>query len=229
MIGASLALAIGGIGWAVREHAVVADLTSQLAAANAQAADAKTLLDTANQNAEQMREQLNSETSQLANVNTQLQSASTQLQSKKSQLASSAAVAKASQAAAKAAEARLASSTEAQKASAEAVQEAQAKLAEAERPDLPVRIGFRRGLLGRGIVMVLQNNSGKSLDIETDLQDGTAHTHAGRAVTLDPNKVQRFGKAEGWNLAPGTIVRLSNPQFRPLERTVDSVTVLPWN
>ena len=228
LVAASLTLAVGAVSWAVREHAAVTDLTAQLDAANSQVANAKALLETANQNAEQMRQQINSETSQLANVNTQLQSASTQLQSKKSQLASSAAAAKASQAAAKAAEARLVSSAEAAQAAAAEAQAAQAKLAEAERPDLPVRIGFRRGLLG-GIVMVLQNNSGQVLDLETDLQDSTAHTHAGKAVKLDANKVQRFGKAEGWNLAPGVIVRLSNPQFRPLEKTVDSVSVIPWN
>jgi DNA repair exonuclease SbcCD ATPase subunit len=224
----SLALAIGGVSWAVREHAALTDSSAQLDAAKAQVADANTLLQTANQNAEQMREQLNSETSQLANVNTQLQTASTQLQSKKTQLASSSAVAKASQAAAKVAEARLLSSAEAAKAAAAEAQAAEAKLAQAERPDLPVRVGFRRGLLG-GIVMVLQNYSGRALDIETDLQDASAHTHAGKAVTLDPNKVQRFGKAEGWNLAPGVIVRLTNPQFRPMEKTVDSISALPWN
>jgi DNA repair exonuclease SbcCD ATPase subunit len=224
----SLALAIGGVGWAVREHGAVTDLTAQLATASAQVADVKAQLQTANQNAEQMREELNSETSQLANVNTQLQTTSTQLQSKKTQLASSSAAAKASQAAAKVAEARLLSSAEAAKAAAAEAQAAEAKLAQAERPDLPVRVGFRRGLLG-GIVMVLQNYSGRSLDVETDLQDGTAHTHAGKAVTLDPNKVQRLGKAEGWNIAPGAIVRLSNPQFRPMEKTVDAISVIPWN
>ena len=93
------------------------------------------------------------------------------------------------------------------------------RLASESRPDLPVRLTFRRALTAQGEVAMMQNLSSRTLELLIDVQSSTG-LHFRRPVTINPGQVGQVGPLEGWAFATGQVVTLSNPQFRSLTVTV---------
>lgn len=102
-----------------------------------------------------------------------------------------------------------------EQATAEAVQ-----LQAASRPDLPIKLSFRRALLTQGQVAVMQNLSSRTLEIVLEVQSAATGAHFRRALVINPGQVGQFGPQEGWPFASGQIVTLSNPSFRSITATV---------
>jgi hypothetical protein len=102
------------------------------------------------------------------------------------------------------------------------VQTTEAKLAAETRPDLPVNLSFRKGLMSPGLVGVFRNTSSKELEFTLDIESPATGRHVRRAVVLNPNGFFEIGAKEGWAFAPGQRITLNNPAYRPVVRTVGS-------
>jgi hypothetical protein len=96
----------------------------------------------------------------------------------------------------------------------------EARLAQEVRPDLPIRISFRKSLLGSGLVAVILNVSNREIECALDVDSAATGAHFHRALVLDPNRPQEIGGNQGWEFAAGQQVRLSNPQYRPIAGAV---------
>lgn len=102
------------------------------------------------------------------------------------------------------------------------LQTTEAKLAAEARPDLPVNLSFRKGLISAGLVGVFRNTSSKELEFTLDLVSPATGQHVRRAIVLNPNGFFEIGAKEGWAFAPGQRITLNNPAYRPVMRTVGS-------
>ena len=94
------------------------------------------------------------------------------------------------------------------------------QLLSASRPDLPIKLSFRRAQLSQGEVAVMQNLSNQTLEITLDVQNSATGAHFQRALVINPGQVGQFGPQEGWAFVSGQLVTLSNPAFRPITQPV---------
>jgi hypothetical protein len=217
--GLSLAFAIAACAWAMMARDEARQLASQLDAAHADLNALQSRLEVSSQDADSLRTQLSSASDELVATSTALKSKSSQLASSAAKATAAQSQVKLAQQQAKAAQSQITvAQSQAQAAEARA-QASAAQLAQQSRPELPVSLMFRHGLLG-GYVAVLENNSTKPLQVLLDVQNGASATVFTRSLTLDPNHTQQFGKRQGWEFEPGQIVKLDNPDFKPVQRTV---------
>lgn len=100
------------------------------------------------------------------------------------------------------------------------LQDTQTQLSAAARPDLPIRLGFRRALLGQGEVGMFQNLSNRVLEVTLDVTSPATGARMHRTLTMNPRAIVQIGPGEHWAFAPGQKIELSNPVFRPIVRTV---------
>lgn len=106
------------------------------------------------------------------------------------------------------------------KAAEQARNEAAAKLVAETRPDLPIDLSFRRGLVSTGLVGVFRNTSSKELEFSLDLQSPATGRHIHRSIVLNPHALLEIGALQGWPFAPGQQITMNNPAYRPLVHTV---------
>lgn len=95
-----------------------------------------------------------------------------------------------------------------------------ARLVQEARADLPIKISFRKSLLGNGQVAVLHNVSNHEIEFTLDVQSPATGLRFHQALVIDANRIRQIGKPEGWEFAPGQQVKLNNPQYRPVAGTV---------
>ncbi len=95
--------------------------------------------------------------------------------------------------------------------------------------EMPVKIGFRKAILGDGFVAVLQNTSTKTLSVDVKCTDATtARSREFRVVMdgFDPGRhvggypTKEIGHQEGWAFASGDKLQLSCAGYDRKERTV---------
>ena len=97
----------------------------------------------------------------------------------------------------------------------------QSKIIQAEaKPDLPLSIGFRRAILGTGLVMELRNNSASQLEVAAAFTSEATGMTQQRNIVLPPNIVMQFGSAQGWAFVPGQRIMFKNVNYRPAEVVV---------
>jgi hypothetical protein len=102
----------------------------------------------------------------------------------------------------------------------EQLEKTQATLAAESRPDLPVALSFRRGLLSAGLVGMIRNTSNRELEFSLDLESPATGRHMRRSIVLNPHALMEIGGHQGWAFAPGQRITLNNPVYRPLLLTV---------
>jgi uncharacterized RDD family membrane protein YckC len=88
------------------------------------------------------------------------------------------------------------------------------------RPELPVRLSFSDALIGPDKRAVLENLSDSALEVVLDVKSPVTGAHFSRTFVINPRSFGQVGRAQGWPFAPGQLVTVSNPQFRPLVQTV---------
>jgi hypothetical protein len=86
----------------------------------------------------------------------------------------------------------------------------------ATKPALPVVVGFRSSMLGRGLVAVIENTSDRYLAIVLTVRSPTLSTAKRFKLELDPKSSINFGHLEGWQFASGDEVGLLNDEFAAL-------------
>jgi hypothetical protein len=148
-----------------------------------------------------------------SSLSAQLTAATTEASTLKTQLGSA-------QAHANDLQQQLASSQQQSSSQQQQLQDAQAQLSAESRPDLPIRVGFRRALLGQGEVGMFQNLSNRVLEVTLDVNSPATGASMHHNYVLNPRGLLQVGPLEHWAFAPGQKIELSNPGFRPIVRMV---------
>jgi len=90
----------------------------------------------------------------------------------------------------------------------------------AAKPTLPVVVGFRSSVLGKGLVGVIENTSDRALTVVLAVRNPTLSTAKRFKLELGPRSSTDFGHMEGWQFASGDEVALFNDAFGALKITV---------
>ncbi|MBW8328825.1 MAG: hypothetical protein K0M48_06650 [Thiobacillus sp.] len=101
-----------------------------------------------------------------------------------------------------------------------AYKEADVREAVSAKPALPVVVGFRSSILGKGLVAVIENTSDRYLTVMLAVRNPTLSTAKRFTLELDPKSSTDFGHIEGWQFASGDEVGLFNDEFGALRLTV---------
>lgn len=101
-----------------------------------------------------------------------------------------------------------------------AYKESDYQTATAAKPALPVVVGFRSSMLGRGLVAVIENTSDRYLPVVLTVRNPTLSTAKRFQLELDPKSSTHFGHLEGWRFVPGDELGLLNDEFAPLKLRV---------
>ncbi|MBI3432664.1 MAG: hypothetical protein HY018_10695 [Hydrogenophilales bacterium] len=88
------------------------------------------------------------------------------------------------------------------------------------KPALPVVVGFRSSLLGKGLVAEIENTSDRYLTVILAVRNPTLSTARRFKLDLEPKSRTDFGHLEGWQFASGDEVGLFNDDFGALKITV---------
>lgn len=91
--------------------------------------------------------------------------------------------------------------------------------AAAAKPALPVVVGFRSSMLGKGLVAVIENTSDRYLTVVLAVRNPTLSTARRFKLDLEPKSSTDFGHLEGWQFASGDEVGLFNDEFGALRIT----------
>ncbi|MDP1644036.1 MAG: hypothetical protein Q8K35_09855 [Thiobacillus sp.] len=101
-----------------------------------------------------------------------------------------------------------------------AYKETDFQAAAAAKPALPVVVGFRSSMLGKGLVAVIENTSDRYLTVVLAVRNPTLSTARRFKLDLEPRSSTDFGHLEGWQFASGDEVGLFNDEFGALRITV---------
>ena len=88
------------------------------------------------------------------------------------------------------------------------------------KPALPVVVGFRSSILGKGLVAVIENTSDRYLTLWLAVRNPSLSTAKRFKLELGPKSSTDFGHLEGWQFASGDEVGLFNDEFSGLRLSV---------
>lgn len=101
-----------------------------------------------------------------------------------------------------------------------AYKETDIQAAAAVKPALPVVVGFRSSILGKGLVAVIENTSDRYLTVWLAVRNPALSTARRFKLELEPKSSTDFGHMEGWQFASGDEVGLFNDAFSGLRISV---------
>ena len=90
----------------------------------------------------------------------------------------------------------------------------------AEKPRMPVVVGFRSSLMGKGMVAVLENTSDRYLNVVLVARNPTRSTARRFTLELGPRASHSFGHMEGWQFSSGDELSLFHEGFSAIRLTV---------
>ena len=88
------------------------------------------------------------------------------------------------------------------------------------KPALPVVVGFRASLLGKGLVAEIENTSDRILTVMLTARNPSLSTASRFTLELKPSARADFGHLEGWQFASGDEIGLYHDDFGPLRLSV---------
>ena len=106
------------------------------------------------------------------------------------------------------------------------LQEAQTQIGKlnaelSKKPALPVKIAFRKAVLGSGLVAQFSNESSKELLFKLTVTNPTLNTTKEFHVRVSGDRIaSEIGHAEGWAFSSGDVLTLSHNDYEPLQKTV---------
>lgn len=89
-----------------------------------------------------------------------------------------------------------------------------------KKPYVPVRVSFRRSLLGRGLVGIFENTSNKYLSVVIELTNPTLNRTRRISLNLNPGIQQEIGHVEGWTFASGDVISLYHNDYDTTKKVV---------
>jgi hypothetical protein len=88
------------------------------------------------------------------------------------------------------------------------------------KPDLPVKIRFRKSLLGIGLVAEIENTSTHYLTLVMTTRNPTLSTVKRFQIEIKPGDDLAFGHDDGWKFASGDELALYNDKYKAFRITV---------
>jgi zinc-ribbon domain len=85
---------------------------------------------------------------------------------------------------------------------------------EASLPSMPVEVKTRSAMTGPGLVLIVKNTSARHLSLMLTLANPTTHQEQTFRVDIAPNSIGEIGYKEGWVLASGDQIRISNNDYQ---------------
>lgn len=89
-----------------------------------------------------------------------------------------------------------------------------AALAEANRPEIPVRVTFRLAWMGQGLVATIRNVSDQPLNVIAELRESGTQTVRNVSLALDSKGATEIGYAQGWTITSGQSVTVAASGYR---------------
>jgi hypothetical protein len=90
----------------------------------------------------------------------------------------------------------------------------------AEKSRMPVVVGFRSSLMGKGMVAVIENTSDRYLSVVLVARNPTRSTARRFALELGPRASHSFGHMEGWQFSSGDELSLFHEDFSAIRLNV---------
>jgi hypothetical protein len=90
----------------------------------------------------------------------------------------------------------------------------------AMRPALPVEVGFRKSLVGQGMVAEFTNRADKPLALTVTINSASGEKKDGKTIELKTGEKAEVGWVQGWKFVKGDRITVKNPDYRDLEGTV---------
>lgn len=87
-------------------------------------------------------------------------------------------------------------------------------------PALPIEVKFRNALLGPGMVLQVQNKSDKPLMAVVSLSNPTTQQEKSFRLDISPNGDKEVGHVEGWVLASGDKIKVSNASYQTWQGSI---------
>lgn len=81
-------------------------------------------------------------------------------------------------------------------------------------PTLPIEVGYRKAITGPGMVLHVKNTSGQPLFALVGLSNPTTKENKSFRVDIPAHGSAELGHKEGWVLASGDSLQLSNVAFK---------------
>jgi hypothetical protein len=91
---------------------------------------------------------------------------------------------------------------------------------ETGKPDLPVKVGFRKSYLGIGLVAEIKNTSSHYLTLVMTTRNPTLSTIKRFQIEIKPGDELDFGHDDGWKFTSGDELALYNDNYQALKLTV---------
>lgn len=98
--------------------------------------------------------------------------------------------------------------------------ESDIQAAASAKPPLPVAVGFRSSMLGRGLVAMIDNNSDRYITVVLSVRNPTRALAKRFNLELSPRSRTDFGHFEGWQFASGDEFILFSDDFAALRLSV---------
>ncbi|MEQ1934886.1 MAG: hypothetical protein ABL962_13585 [Fimbriimonadaceae bacterium] len=87
-------------------------------------------------------------------------------------------------------------------------------------PTLPIDVKFREAMLGPGMVLQVQNKSGTPLMVVVSLKNPTTQQEKSFRLDITSNGNGEIGHQEGWVLASGDQIQISNASFKSWQGSI---------
>jgi len=81
-------------------------------------------------------------------------------------------------------------------------------------PPMPVEVGYRKALMGPGLVLAVKNNSDRHLSIRATLKNPSVNEERTYRLDVPPRGTTEVGHREGWILASGDSISLSHNDYK---------------
>jgi len=87
----------------------------------------------------------------------------------------------------------------------------------ARLPAVPVRVEFRRSVMGQGLVGIFSNYSAKQIPVVIALHNPTTGQRKQLSIQIAPGSMDEIGYLEGWQFASGDQIAIRSADMRHCE------------
>lgn len=85
---------------------------------------------------------------------------------------------------------------------------------EASLPSMPVEVKTRTAMTGPGLVLIVRNTSSRHLTFMVKLTNPTTRQEQSFRVDVAPDSIGEIGYKEGWTLASGDQIQITNNDYQ---------------
>lgn len=84
-------------------------------------------------------------------------------------------------------------------------------------PKLPIDVGYRKALMGAGLVGQFRNNSNRFLAVIVSVYNPSINQRKKFRLDISPNEMKEIGHMEGWTFSSGDIITVSHDEYQTAE------------